>query len=157
MQSDYIPQPPNLGSDLFYFQFPPHLPNLVPLMEAATLDDVDDIKEIKDEKGKEKEKKKKANEPQYTLTSPATVPDGQIGYLRIHKSGKMSVQWGTGPNAMVLDVARGMESRYPTEIVGMDVEAGEGEDERGNKVGSAWLLGNVRGRMVVSMGMDSLV
>lgn len=68
----------------------------------------------------------------------------------------MSIQWGTGPDSLILDVNRGVIPKFPVEVMSVDVDAGDGEDENGNKVGTAYTLGELKGKIVAGWGWDAI-
>lgn len=82
---------------VYLFQFPPVLPSLIPISvkpdpeEPAPAENGEDAMEV-DPKPKPSE-----TNPSQLKPSPLHLPSGHAGKLRIHKSGKATLDWGGTP------------------------------------------------------------
>jgi DNA-directed RNA polymerase III subunit RPC4 len=83
------------SENVYLFQFPPVLPSLVPVSvkpdpEAEPNEDAMDVDVEKEKEEKDKKVEEKKN-------TPLNLPSGLVGKLRIHKSGKATLDWGGTP------------------------------------------------------------
>jgi DNA-directed RNA polymerase III subunit RPC4 len=108
---------PNIENRLYFFQFPMLMPELV----AVSADDDDEVMVI--------DEPVKAKGPSYEL------PEGLIGKLRLHKSGKLTMVVGN----VVMEVSQGTECNFLQDVVIMD------EQEK-----KAYLVGQISKKMVLS-------
>lgn len=90
-------------------------------------------------------------------------PSGIAGKLRIHKSGRITILWGSGSEEdgfIEFDVSRGSTMGFLQEavIVKQDSPWGEQDvDENGKRKGAAFSLGQVKGKFVVSPDFSKLI
>ena len=126
---------------LYLFQFPPMTPALVdpaeevevkrePGIETTSASEKTNGVVVKKEEGTEEKTKKKAD----VLTADnMRLPSGLAGTLRVHKSGKVTLDWG----------GTDMEVRYGTEVDFLQDVVMTNETEQ-----TAWALGQVEKKMV---------
>ncbi|SCU92066.1 LADA_0F14070g1_1 [Lachancea dasiensis] len=149
----------NQPGKFMFFQLPAALPDFeVPeaprdamevepetLEEPAEPADSADKTEAKksEEKSKSSENVTSSNPPKQNgskkadTTEPTKLLTGNIGSLRVHKSGKLSVKIGN----VVMNINRGAENTFLQEVIALD----EREDER-----TVELLGQIAGKAVVT-------
>jgi DNA-directed RNA polymerase III subunit RPC4 len=153
-------QPRDKKADKVYlFQFPPVLPDLVPIQVKADPDapppeDGADVMEV--------------DQQPNTASNPVTVPDepnkprqpklpsGYVGKLRVHKSGKATLDWG----GTSLVVGMGTEATFLQDIMVATLpdqkEEAKGEaSEQGT--GVAMSMGQVKGKFVVTPDWERLL
>lgn len=146
---------------MFLFQLPPLVPQLFDSTTKASLDDAQDVHvkaepeisatAMEAEPGQKDNEKVKDEPPPTVFTSASTVserfPQGLVGKLSIHKSGKVTLDWG----------GTDMEVRYGTEVDFLQnvvcVESHELPDvtdvETQERIGKAYALGQVEKKMVL--------
>jgi DNA-directed RNA polymerase III subunit RPC4 len=84
----------------------------------------------------------------------ASLASGVAGKLRVHKSGKVTLNWG-GAN---LQVSKGMDSNFLQDIILVRKENEEREDGVAEPVhGEALAFGQVRGKFVVTPDWDEVL
>ncbi|CCG83982.1 protein of unknown function [Taphrina deformans PYCC 5710] len=83
-------------------------------------------------------KKKKKPKP---MTFPP--PEGCIGQLHVHRSGKITCEWG----GIMMDVGTGSECGFLQEVVVVDPKTDK----------TAWSLGRVASRMMMTPNLDDLL
>ncbi|SCU99281.1 LAFA_0G23068g1_1 [Lachancea sp. 'fantastica'] len=107
-----------------------------PDTEASSTEEAssNDTKEQQPEPSKGEKPNEKKKEPVEEVDKPLT---GNIGSLRVHKSGKISIKIGN----VVMDVNRGAENTFLQEVVALDERAEERTVE---------LLGQIVGKAVVT-------
>lgn len=163
---------PLLGQ-LFLMQFPPMTPNLrvagapaedqQPSIEA-TADTEPALKtepEVKREAGDDVEivENTQHTEPQrtdlITAGKPWSLPSGRVGKLNVHKSGRVTLDWG----GISMELDRGapvgfvQEAMIVSPTVGQDTEA-HNEDGSDNK---AWSMGQLSGKFTLTPNWDKIL
>lgn len=169
-------------NEIFFFQFPTLLPELEPLPTAdesastaassgsITADGNSDIKpetDSKDTNDSAPVPSKKAPPPHSKAALKAALarltappPSGHIGQLRVHRSGRITLLYGHGPDAFEMEVNRGAHCEFLQEVVVMKEESPYGEDdkdEKGKRRGVAYSLGQVKGKYVVNPDFEKLI
>lgn len=131
---------------VYLFQFPPVLPALIPVPvkpdpEAApqTGDsmDVDENPSTQNSTAQPQQQEGKDQQP---------FPPGAVGQLRIHRSGRATLDWG----GTRLSVGMGTEASFLQDVLVADLpegKGGEGGDEA--EGGVAMAMGQVKGKFVV--------
>lgn len=131
---------------LYLFQLPP----IIPSFQAPEKQEVDvDIEEDNEDKEKEDaaddddveivtEETAEAEE----TTNTCSLPEGQVGNLRLHKSGKLTMVIGD----VVMDVTQGVPAKFLQDIVVCSAEEKQ-----------AYLIGQVKRKMVVTPKLDELL
>lgn len=90
-------------------------------------------------------------------------PSGIAGKLRVHKSGRITILWGSGnegDGSIEFDVSRGSTMGFLQEAVIVKQNSPWGEqdvDEKGKQKGAAFSLGQVKGKFVVSPDFGKLI
>lgn len=88
-------------------------------------------------------------------------PSGIAGKLRVHKSGRITILWGSGDEGPIeFDVSRGSTMGFLQEAVIIKQNSPWGEqdvDEKGKLKGAAFSLGQVKGKYVVSPDFGKLI
>lgn len=157
-----------VDDQIFIFQFPPILPQLV---ASVSTDegierpvDVDDPATAKKVSGIAKYRAKVYLRAQQALLE-SYPPPGIAGKLQIHKSGRMTILWGASDGvadntAIEMEVARAVPCDFLQEAVVMKTQSPWGEqdiDEIGKRMGAAFSLGQVKGKFVVSPDFGKLL
>lgn len=153
-------------NQIFFFQFPPLLPHLIPADTPTKLEPTEDA-EIKPDLSaapitaaaakKSALKGRALLKSQLALLTAPPAP-GLVGKLRVHKSGRISMLWGTadaetGEGEIEMEVNRGAHCEFLQEVVVMKETSPYGDDdldEKGRPRGVAYSLGQVKGKYVVS-------
>lgn len=168
---------------VYLFQFPPVLPSLVPVSvkpdpEAAAADaenamDVDPADDAEKEAEKEKDKDASKNDEKVLPHNKLNLPAGQVGKLRIHKSGKATLDWGGTPyvlsmgadatflqNVLIAEIPETKPIPDPPTTdkdlaaeaarIKKEKEEAEKEAEKVPEVGRALGMGQVRGKFVLT-------
>ena len=153
-------------NQIFFFQFPPLLPHLVPASTPVKPDPAGDDVEVKPDPAPVKKSALKGRallKSQMALLTAPPAP-GLVGKLRVHKSGRISMLWGTadseGEGEIAMEVSRGAHCEFLQEVVVMKEQSpyGDGDvDEKGRTKGIAYSLGQVKGKYVVSPDFGSLL
>lgn len=157
-----------VDDQIFIFQFPPILPQLVASVSAdESIDrpaDVDDPATAKKVSGIAKYRAKIYLRAQQALLE-SYPPPGIAGKLQVHKSGRTTILWGAadgvdGNTAIEMEVARAVPCDFLQEAVVMKTQSPWGEqdiDEIGKRMGAAFSLGQVKGKFVVSPDFGKLL
>lgn len=106
---------------LYFFQFPALMPELIAPASDSTSSDGDDLVEIKD--------------PATASQPDGPLPQGKLGKLRLHKSGKLTMVVGN----VTMEVSQGTECSFLQDVVVVDSDAK-----------TAHLIGQVSKKMVLS-------
>ena len=140
-------------SRLYLFQFPPLTPMLIHPSEPGA---------IKTEPTSDSAAAAAASEPQVkkadgghttpdpesaqllTAANAATLPAGAAGKLHVHRSGRVTLEWGS-TNATNLEVKWGSEVDFLQDVV---LTSGDGGGQGGGRR-KAWALKQVRNKFVV--------
>ncbi|KAK5119113.1 hypothetical protein LTR62_000324 [Meristemomyces frigidus] len=149
---------------VYLFQFPPVLPDLMPVIvkpdPEATVNGTD-AAEAMDVGGKNLHTAKPIPAAGAPGTRPPLLPSGAVGKLRIHRSGKASLDWGGTKLALGMGTAAGflqdvMVTGLPDKkkkSEGKGGGAGDEEDEvegeKEKEKGWAAGMGQVKGKFVV--------
>lgn len=141
----------NKPNTFMVFQLPSKLPSfeeILPKTELADDEDTlnlrEDVEEketeiadkSKDEEAIKPEKKRKTKKKDHTAV-PQEALTGNIGSIRVHKSGKLSVKIGE----VVMDISRGAETTFLQDVAALN-QSGE--------TPSVELLGRIDGRVVIT-------
>ncbi|KAG5363779.1 DNA-directed RNA polymerase III subunit RPC4 [Yarrowia sp. B02] len=121
-----------LEQKLYLFQLPP----IIPSFKAK-----EEEKEEVEEKDKDKEEDVEIVEETETEETNG-LPEGQVGNLRLHKSGKLTMVIGD----VVMDVTQGVPAKFLQDIVVCSAEEKQ-----------AYLIGQVKRKMVVTPKLDELL
>lgn len=106
---------------LYFFQFPALMPDLVgPAAEGAATGDGDDLVEVTDPAA---------------VDPSGPLPQGQLGKLRLHKSGKLTMVVGN----ITMEVSQGTDCSFLQDVVVVDSAAKQ-----------AHLIGQISKKMVLS-------
>lgn len=123
----------DVPNKFMFFQFPSNLPEFQPQPPVkSTEEDVKPNGEAKVDEGSEQSNSKNSKETQIDSPEPLI---GNVGSIRMHRSGKMSIKIGD----VVMDISRGAESTFLQDVVTLDLEGEEAE-----------LLGQIDGRAIVT-------
>jgi DNA-directed RNA polymerase III subunit RPC4 len=163
------PGPDQKADRVYLFQLPPVVPDLVvpvpivikdepndaPIAESNTSQSAGDSTQIKqDPPTTIKIEDEKPIEPT-RAAHLATLASGIAGKLRVHKSGKVALNWG-GAN---LQVSKGMDSNFLQDII--LVRRGTTEEPQDTAAeplsGDALAFGQVRGKFVVTPDWDEVL
>lgn len=150
------PQGFDKRADMVYlFQFPPVLPDLQPIVVKPDPDDPPPDPDT-DAMEVEPTANSKANPvtiPDTTAYRHPTLPSGIVGKMRVHASGKVTLDWGGTP----LVVGMGTEATFLQDVMVIETpevkkEDGGGMDVDGEekKQGKAMGMGQVKGKFVVT-------
>lgn len=155
-----------LLGQLFLMQFPPMTPNLVvpgpaesaPAPEAA-VDQQDNVaSEVKTEQNDEVKTAddEPTNEPSSVITATTdwSLPAGRAGKLNVHKSGRVTMNWG----GISFELDRAAAVDFVQEA--MIVSAPEGEDPDAppeESVQHAWSMGQLSGKFTVMPNWDQML
>lgn len=90
-------------------------------------------------KGAEAPKKKKKKQKPV----PFPPPEGLLGQLHVHRSGRISCTWG----GITMDVGTGSDCGFLQEVVAVDTKTDK----------KAWSLGRVNSRVIMSPSLDDLL
>lgn len=125
----------DVPNKFLFIQFPSNFPEfkrpLTKTQDTVVENKEEETSKASDEDSKDgKQPKTKKNAPE----SPQPLV-GNVGSIRVHKSGKLSVKIGN----VVMDISRGAESTFLQDVVSLDLEGQEAE-----------LLGQIDGRAVVT-------
>ena len=140
-------------TDMFIMQLPLIMPELV----APGQEPAQDLKTKKDpftlrnplQEAYEAQPDGPFSEPK--PKSPPHIPSGRVGKLRVHESGKVTIDWG----GIQFEVKRGIDCSFLQEVVSTKVKPPEeGTDE--DIDGDATCLGSVDGKFVVAADLDYL-
>ena len=152
---------------IYLFQLPPVIPELkmpddqppkqdTPAQpspkkkrKSEDIDDGDDkskVEIIKDEDPLDAMKRKSAAE-----SNMPKVASGRVGKLRIHKSGRATLDWGSVP----MELGMGTDTSFLQNVVLADMHKGQTHD--GIHQGTAMCLGSVRGKFVVTPNVDEML
>ncbi|KXL45432.1 hypothetical protein M433DRAFT_3875 [Acidomyces richmondensis BFW] len=150
---------------VYLFQFPPVLPDLHPIkvkpdpdaaISASTNAGTDlDVMEL------DKNEPDSATD-QVKTASHLKLPSGALGKLRVHKSGKCTLDWG----GMSFSVGMGTEASFLQDILVIDLPerkpdaSGNGNetvDEHKNLGGTAMSMGQVKGKFVVTPDWEKML
>ncbi|KAI5807012.1 RNA polymerase III RPC4-domain-containing protein [Geopyxis carbonaria] len=164
-------------NQIFFFQLPQLLPVLAPVSDvksedtkdaanpaanpAATANPADAVPA--DVKPPKKPLSKKAAYKEQLAALSAVPPSGRVGKLRVHKSGRVSLLWGgTHPDesTVEMEVNRGAGCEFLQEVVVVKQESPYGDadvDEKGQRKGVAYSLGQVKGKYVVNPDFGKLI
>lgn len=132
---------------LYLFQLPP----IIPSFQAAEKEQVDvDIEDSEGDREKEKDNEEEDNDVEIVAKdtvesdepSIPSLPEGQVGNLRLHKSGKLTMVIGD----IVMDVTQGVPAKFLQDIVVCSAEEKQ-----------AYLIGQVKRKMVVTPKLDELL
>jgi hypothetical protein len=156
--TDFAPlkiQPPQRPNEFFYFQFPQNMKALTKQEEQTDGPMMMDL--TKQEDSKDDAAKDEQQEAGIDLAEIGSLPyDQEVGQLRFHQSGRITIRWGYGDDVRYYDVTRGFENRFGQEVYAFDHDATEFKDKNDNKIGHAYCLGNIAGRVVISTSEESL-
>lgn len=160
-----------IDNQIFCFQFPEILPQLISPIETEIKTEVKAEPEANVVKTAVpplpnipvslKQQKLSAKAQQILLES--FPPSGIAGKLRIHKSGRITILWGSGneeESPIEFDVSRGSAMGFLQEAVIIKQNSPWGEqdvDEKGRQKGAAFSLGQVKGKFVVSPDFSKLI
>ncbi|KAA8912870.1 RNA polymerase III RPC4-domain-containing protein [Sphaerosporella brunnea] len=168
-------------NQVFFFQFPPLLPHLVPATAPPAAKpeptDADGNGEIKPQEAEEVKP-----EPSTTAKKPTTAakarqqlkaqlallsgppPSGKVGKLRVHRSGRITMLYGNpdenGDGVIEMEVSRGAPCWFLEDVVVMKEDSPYGDedkDEKGRGMGIAYSLGSIKGKYVVSPDFSGLI
>lgn len=149
---------------MFLFQFPPlvpqlldpQVPDIAPQIEVPT----DTVQVKAEESGEPQAESSKANaEPPAAVQPTATVftaetahtqrfPSGYVGKLNIHKSGKVTIDWG----GTDMEVRYGTDVNFLQDVIRVDTpkkESTENDEVPVAKTGKAYALGQAKRKMVL--------
>ena len=169
LPTEAIPAPPpprnaETENQIFFFQFPTLLPQLTSA-PAVKPEPTPTITPTDPDAPPPPQKKPLSKKALYksqlaALTDPP--PSGLVGKMRVHKSGRISMLWGdpADDGHFVMEVNRGAQVEFLQEMVVMKEESpfgDEDKDEKGNRKGVAYSLGQVKGKYVVSPDFDRLI
>lgn len=168
---------------VYLFQFPPVLPSLVPVsikpdpeaMSGGDVDamDVDPSANGEKDKGAEKKDDKNSSKPSLNL------PSGLVGKLRVHKSGKATLDWGGTPYVLnmgadatflqnvliaqipetkpVPDAPTDQNSAAEAARIKKEAEEKEKEQQGEPEIGTALGMGQVRGKFVLTPDWEQIL
>ena len=164
-----------IESKAFVFQFPPLLPHLVDSTSQTQprptgAEGAHVVRPVADFEPGSFAARKQAATNKAILNArlaqlTANPPAGIVGKLRVHKSGRITMRWGStededGEGVIEMEVNRGVSCDFLQELVVLKEESPYGEndvDENKNRCGIAYSLGAVRGKYVVSPDFGKLV
>lgn len=135
---------------LYLFQLPPIIPSFQAPEKQEVDVDIEDNEEGEKEKDGENDDEddddveivtEETAEPEET-TNTCSLPEGQVGNLRLHKSGKLTMVIGD----VVMDVTQGVPAKFLQDIVVCSAEEKQ-----------AYLIGQVKRKMVVTPKLDELL
>ena len=154
---------------MFLFQLPPLVPQLFNPADRVTTngdtmnaDGVDGV-QVKAEPGTSSmtnDQDNTRNDPSNTKTEPSPsvftassvnserLPHGFVGKLNIHKSGKITLDWG----GTDMEVRYGTEVDFLQDVICVEsagVPDAAADEEATEKVGKAYAMGHVKGKMVL--------
>ncbi|EMC97838.1 hypothetical protein BAUCODRAFT_31844 [Baudoinia panamericana UAMH 10762] len=152
---------------VYLFQFPPILPDLRPVIVKPDPDapteggaEEGDAMLVDDEAAKPAIAAKAGDAP--TVHAPR-LPPGAVGKLRIHRSGKATLDWG----GLTLSVGMGMAATFLQDVVvasvpeskrGVDGDGGGGGGgDEGAGTGWAMAMGQVKGNFVVTPDWEEIL
>ncbi|KAH0607576.1 uncharacterized protein H6S33_002610 [Morchella sextelata] len=163
-----------LDNQIFCFQFPEILPQLVSSEDAKESIAVAPVAPINTDDKSAASAPPLPNVPlslkQQKISARAQMallesfpPSGIAGQLRVHKSGRISILWGSqdsedGP--IEFDVSRGSRMGFLQEAVVIKQKSPWGEqdvDEKGRQKGAAFSLGQIKGKFVVCPNFGQLI
>ncbi|KAI9790343.1 MAG: hypothetical protein M1833_001944 [Piccolia ochrophora] len=148
-------------AQLYVFQFPPIMPNLVDADDppAATsaegqatvqtqpINAPQPATAAETEEASTNETPPTFNSPQSYITAMTpSLPTGRVGKMRIRRSGRVEMDWGGVPFVM----ERGIERSFLQDVVMVNMPKGEEEH------GKAVQLASVRANLVISPDWDKL-
>ncbi|KAK7559404.1 RNA polymerase III RPC4-domain-containing protein [Phyllosticta citricarpa] len=154
----------NRQDRVYLFQFPPVLPSLTvkdnvkPEPTSPTYPhDVDDPAATAESSNKQQQPTVKIEDDgpsgldQVSPDLPTTLSSGKVGKLRVHKSGRTTLDWG----GTSLELHAGMEASFLQDIVISKIVP---EEERvGRDAGQAMSFGRVFGKFVVTPDFEEIV
>ncbi|KAJ5894056.1 hypothetical protein N7495_005747 [Penicillium taxi] len=154
-----------LAGQLFLMQFPPMTPNLVipgstgdtalPSTETTAQSETEAAdKAAADTAVAEKAASNKARV--LTAAMPWALPAGRVGKLNLHKSGRVTMDWG----GISFEVDRGSGADYVQEaLIVSEPEAEEaGQPQRdANSRKEAWSMGQLQGKFTVNPNWDQIL
>lgn len=130
---------------LYLFQLPPIIPTFEQKEEVKEIE-VDDEEDKEEEEGEgddvEVVNEETPDEESLPTSSAGSLPEGQVGRLRLHKSGKLTMVIGD----IVMDVTQGVPAKFLQDIVVCSAEEKQ-----------AYLIGQVKRKMVVTPKLDELL
>lgn len=152
---------------VYLFQFPPVLPDLNPLSENVKSEKDDNDVAIQSEhidltskdKGKARIKAEQVEvkpdikvdpDAQSSKTKAPRLTSGNVGKLRVHKSGKVTLDWG----GTSLELHLGMQASFLEDAVLTRTPA---SGEPTGTPGEAWALGPVKGKFVMTPDWDEIL
>ena len=151
-------QPKDKRADKVYlFQFPPVLPDLVPITVKPDPDAVDGV-ESNGAMDIDDNSQKNPINIHDSSNQPSALPSGAVGKLNVHASGRVTLDWG----GTSLCLGMGAEASFLQDVVvarvpdedkdgdGMEVD---GEGSRG----VAMSMGQVKGKFVVTPDWGSIL
>lgn len=166
---DKVPEEVKSQSRTYLFQFPPVFPGLAPKTGPVIKEDPDAPpppdanagqsasntadKPIKIEDGAPAEDSK-PKPPTDKPTNLPTIAAGAVGKLRVHKSGKVTMDWGGSP----FEVRNGVLPEFLQGLVLVDVPpAGSNTGIGESSMGTATAFGAPRGKLVVLPDWDGML
>lgn len=139
---------------MFLFQLPPLVPQLYDPVtrqaQASNTTGVDGV-QVKAEDAEAVQKAADSNTPtMLTADAPATqrLPAGLVGKLKIHKSGKVTLDWG----GTDMEVRYGSEVDFLQDVVCVEPPnqpEADGDDPTTRPEGKAYAMGQVKRKMVL--------
>lgn len=132
----------NKPNKFMIFQLPPKLPEF---KVTPTKQENNEMDQESMEVDSTKEDKKQKKKPVVTLEPELT---GNIGSIRIHKSGRLSVKIGD----VIMDISKGAESNFMQDIIRFnehEQENAKKEEEEEEEPPTVEFLGSVVGRTVI--------
>ena len=162
----------NGADNTFLFQFPPILPNLVEQKPITIKDDPDappplptaatngtstatssvPIK-VEDDASTDPLKPNPTTDNSVRPAHLPTFAPGSIGKLRVHKSGKVTMDWGGTP----LIVQNAVETKFLQNLVMLRIEDEVPGQVSGSMRGQATSFGQPKGRFVVGPDWDTML
>ncbi|RPA73858.1 hypothetical protein BJ508DRAFT_418861 [Ascobolus immersus RN42] len=150
-------QMPAREQEFFYLQFPQMMKSLVKEEDKSGSPIMMDLTQEEDSKKGIIKSEEPSSTSETDMTDVDKLPyNEEVGRLRFHESGRITIRWGFGDDVRYYDVTRGFENRFAQEIYGFNQEATEFKDDNQNNIGHAYYLGNVAGRLVISTAEESL-
>lgn len=128
----------DVPNKFMFFQFPTDLPEFekpLPKTSSVPKTEADEIESGTTKETRTQEDTDMAKGRKKVVPEEKVPLIGNIGSIRVHKSGKLTVKIGN----VVMDISRGAESTFLQDVVALDTEGEEVE-----------LLGQVDGRAVIT-------